>query len=140
MTWVLKAIAANWKTLVLVAVVLSVIGAFSSWRYGKGYESGVAAGNAKLLKMYEAGQKVVQRRDEAIQRNLEIYREDIARASRPVNRVYVCDGDELPKATSRTPGAGGQIRSSRIGQDITRTLQACELGLYQLNALIGVVK
>ena len=119
---------------------MTAIGVFSWKLYGLGFRAGQAAGNAELVKMYKAGLKATQRRDESIARNLEIYREDIANARRPVRRVYVCGDSELPEAPRRTPGAGGPPDPPRVRQDITATLQACEQGLIQLNALIEVVK
>ena len=112
-----------------VLVVLGVV-------YWKGRVDGTAAGDRKTLKMYEAAQAVVRKRDLLIASNLEIYREEIAAVSaRKPKRVYLCPS--VPEAPGGAAGAGPtDVDRHDYGPD----LRAARDALIRCNALIGVVK
>lgn len=138
MMWLLGLLRANWRLLAVVAIVTSAIGVYSFWLYGNGKEAGLAEGNAKLVKMYEAGQKAVQRRDEAIQHNLEIYREDLAAvAARKPKRVFLCPNADVPQGAGGTGGADPAGADSR---DYGPLLREAREALIRCQTLIEVVK
>jgi len=123
----------KYRSAICLAVgVLVVLGAV----YWKGRIDGTAAGDRKTLKMYEAAQAVVRKRDLLIASNLEMYREEIAAVSaRKPKRVYLCPS--VPEAAGGTAGAGAPEPDRH---DYGPDLRAARDALIRYNALIGVVK
>ena len=124
----------KYRVVICLAVAgLVVLGAV----YNKGRIDGTAAGDRKLLKLYQAGLAAVKKRDELIAKNLEGYREELATLSaRPVKRVYFCPG-KVPATPGRTDSADPAGVDRR---DYGPLLREAAAELTRCQTLIGVVK
>lgn len=123
----------KYRVVICLAVAgLVVLGAV----YNKGRIDGTAAGDRRTLRMYEAAQAVVRKRDLLIASNLEIYREEIAAVSaRKPKRVYLC-----PSVPEAPGGAAGASPADLDRHDYGPDLRAARDALIRCNALIGIVQ
>lgn len=118
----------------LVFVVLAVFvagligGGLIGWRLGR------ASGDREVRKMYEAGAKVVARRQERVDDLEEQSREDairIAQLSR-TSRVRICRPAK-PAVPEASPDPSASRDDREAGEDITDLLRQCLRSFGEIN-------